>query len=178
MRHRWAIVSLLFVAATINYVDRQVLAVLKPALQSELGWSDVAYGNVVTAFQAAYALGLLLVGRLVDRVGTRLGFALTAAVWGLATAGHALARGAVSFAVARVALGLGESGMFPAGARAIAEWFPRRERALAIGLFNAGTNVGPILCAALAPALVHAVGWRGTFVALGAASLLWVGPWL
>jgi ACS family hexuronate transporter-like MFS transporter len=177
-RQRWAICALLFAAATINYVDRQVLAVLKPTLQAELGWNDVTYGDLVTAFQAAYAVGLLLVGRLIDRVGARVGFALTAAAWSLATAAHALARGVTSFAVARLALGLGESGMFPAGARAVAEHFSRRERALAIGLFNAGTNVGPIVCALAAPALVRVVGWRGTFVAMGAASLLWVGPWL
>jgi ACS family hexuronate transporter-like MFS transporter len=178
MRGRWAICALLFAAATINYVDRQVLAVLKPTLAHELGWNDVAYGNVVTAFQAAYAVGLVLAGRLVDRVGTRVGFALTAGLWAVATAAHGLARGATSFATARLALGLGESGMFPAGARAIAEHFPRRERAFAIGLFNSGTNVGPIVCAAVAPALVRALGWRGTFVALGAVSALWLGPWL
>jgi ACS family hexuronate transporter-like MFS transporter len=178
VRHRWVICALLFAAATVNYIDRQVLAVLKPALQPELGWSEVGYGNIVTAFQAAYAVGLLLVGRFMDRMGTRVGFALSATFWALATAAHALAGGVASFAAARVALGLGESGMFPAGARAVAEWFPRRERAFALSLFNAGTNVGPILCPLMAPGLVRAVGWRGTFVAMGALALAWVGPWL
>jgi ACS family hexuronate transporter-like MFS transporter len=178
VRHRWVICALLFAAATVNYIDRQVLAVLKPTLQAELGWSEVGYGNIVTAFQAAYAVGMLLVGRFMDRVGTRVGFALSATFWALATAAHALAGGVGGFAVARLALGLGESGMFPAGARAIAEWFPRRERAFALALFNSGTNIGPVICPLLAPWLVRVVGWRGTFVALGALALVWVVPWL
>jgi ACS family hexuronate transporter-like MFS transporter len=177
VRHRWVICALLFAAATVNYIDRQVLAVLKPTLQAELGWSEIGYGNVVTAFQAAYAVGMLLMGRFMDRAGTRVGFALSAAFWALATAAHALAGGVGGFATARLALGLGESGMFPAGARAVAEWFPRRERALALGLFNAGTNVGPIVCPLVAPWLVREVGWRGTFVALGALALVWIVPW-
>jgi ACS family hexuronate transporter-like MFS transporter len=178
VRHRWVICALLFAAATVNYIDRQVLAVLKPTLQAELGWSEIAYGNIVTAFQAAYAVGMLLMGRFMDRVGTRVGFALSAGFWALATAAHALATAAGGFAVARLALGLGESGMFPAGARAVAEWFPRRERAFALSLFNAGTNVGPIVCPLMATWLVQGIGWRGTFVALGALALLWIVPWL
>jgi ACS family hexuronate transporter-like MFS transporter len=178
MRHRWIICALLFTAATVNYIDRQVLAVLKPTLQGELGWNEVAYGNIVTAFQAAYAVGMLFMGRFMDRVGTRAGFAFSAAFWALATAAHALAGGVLGFSVARVALGLGESGMFPAGARAIAEWFPRKERAFATGFFVSGTNVGPIICPLIVPWLVLAVGWRGTFVALGALALVWIVPWL
>jgi ACS family hexuronate transporter-like MFS transporter len=178
VRHRWVICALLFAAATVNYIDRQVLAVLKPTLQAELGWSEIGYGDIVTAFQAAYAIGLLLMGRFMDRVGTRTGFALSAAFWALATAAHALVGGVGGFSAARLALGLGESGMFPAGARAVAEWFPRRERALALALFNSGTNVGPVLCPLVAPWLVQAVGWRGTFVVLGALALAWIVPWL
>jgi MFS transporter, ACS family, aldohexuronate transporter len=178
MRHRWVICSLLFTGATINYVDRQVLAVLKPTLQAQLGWSEIGYGNIVTAFQAAYALGMLGVGRFIDRVGTRVGLATTAAFWAFATMAHALAGGVLGFAAARVALGLGEAGMFPAAGKAVAEWFPRRERAFATGLFNSGTNVGPIVCPLLAPWLVGAVGWRATFVVMGALALAWIVPWL
>jgi MFS transporter, ACS family, hexuronate transporter len=178
MRHRWLICFLLFAAATVNYMDRQVLAVLKPTLQVELRWDDVAYGNIVTAFQAAYAVGMLLAGRFIDRVGTRAGLAVTAGFWALATMAHGLVGSVGGFSAARVGLGLGEAGMFPAGGKAIAEWFPRSERALAMGLFNSGTNVGPILCPLLTPWLVRSVGWRGTFVALGALALVWIVPWL
>jgi ACS family hexuronate transporter-like MFS transporter len=178
MRHRWVICSLLFAGATINYVDRQVLAVLKPTLQAQLGWSEIGYGDIVTAFQAAYALGMLLVGRFIDRVGARVGLAATAAFWALATMAHAAASGVLGFAAARAALGLGEAGLFPAGGKAIAEHFPQRERSLAMGLLNSGTNIGPILCPLLAPWLVATVGWRGTFVAVGAMALVWIVPWL
>jgi MFS transporter, ACS family, hexuronate transporter len=178
MRHRWVICFLLFAGATINYIDRQALAVLKPTLQHDLGWSEVSYGNIVTAFQAAYAVGMLLVGRFIDRVGTRLGLAATAALWAFATIAHALVSSVAGFAGARVALGLGEAGMFPAGGKAIAEWFPRGERSFAMALFNAGTNVGPIICPLMAPWLVGSFGWRWTFVAMGALALLWIGPWL
>ena len=178
MRHRWVICSLLFAGATINYIDRQVLAVLKPTLQAQLGWSEIGYGNIVTAFQAAYAVGMLGVGRFIDRVGTRRGLGSTAAFWAVATMAHAADTSVLGFSLARVALGLGEAGMFPAAGKAVAEWFPPRERAFATGLFNSGTNVGPILCPLLAPWLVATVGWRGTFVAMGALALLWIAPWL
>jgi ACS family hexuronate transporter-like MFS transporter len=178
MRHRWVICFLLFAGATINYIDRQALAVLKPSLQHELGWSEVSYGNIVTAFQAAYAVGMLLVGRFIDRVGTRFGLAATAAFWAFATIAHALVSSVVGFSAARVALGLGEAGMFPAGGKAIAEWFPWRERSFAMAIFNSGTNVGPIICPLMAPWLVGSFGWRWTFVAMGALALLWIGPWL
>jgi ACS family hexuronate transporter-like MFS transporter len=178
MRHRWVICSLLFAGATINYVDRQVLAVLKPTLQAQLGWSEVGYGNIVTAFQAAYALGMLLVGRFVDRVGARAGLAATAAFWAVATMAHAAATGVLGFSVARAALGIGEAGLFPSSGKAVAEHFAQRERSFAMGLVNSGTNVGPILCPMLAPFLVATVGWRGTFVAMGALALVWIVPWL
>jgi ACS family hexuronate transporter-like MFS transporter len=178
MRHRWVICSLLFAGATINYVDRQVLAVLKPTLQAQLGWNEIGYGNIVTAFQAAYALGMLLVGRFIDRVGTRAGLAASAAFWALATMAHAGASGVLGFSAARAALGLGEAGLFPSGGKAIAEHFPQRERSFAMGVFNSGTNVGPIVCPLLAPLLVDAVGWRGTFVVMGALALVWIVPWL
>jgi ACS family hexuronate transporter-like MFS transporter len=178
VRHRWIICFLLFTGATVNYIDRQVLAVLKPTLQHDLGWNEIAYGNIVTAFQAAYAVGMLLVGRFIDRVGTRTGLAVTAAFWALATMAHALVGSVFGFSAARAALGLGEAGLFPAGGKAIAEWFPRRERSFAMGIFNSGTNVGPIVCPLIAPWLVQSVGWRWTFVAMGALALLWIVPWL
>jgi ACS family hexuronate transporter-like MFS transporter len=178
MRHRWVICSLLFTGATINYVDRQVLAVLKPTLQAQLGWSEIGYGNIVTAFQAAYAVGMLLVGRFIDRVGTRAGLAISAAFWAAATMAHAGASGVLGFSAARAALGIGEAGLFPSGGKAIAEHFPQRERSFAMGFFNSGTNVGPIVCPLLAPVLVETVGWRGTFVVMGALALVWIVPWL
>jgi ACS family hexuronate transporter-like MFS transporter len=177
-RYRWTICVILFFAATINYVDRQVLGVLKPVLASELHWNDGTYGNIITAFQVAYAIGMLSMGRLLDRVGTRKGFAIAAGVWGLAAMGHALARGAAGFGIARFALGLGEAGMFPAGVKAIAQWFPKRERAFAMGLFNSGTNVGAIVCPLTVPLIVSAAGSRVAFILTGALALFWVVIWM
>jgi ACS family hexuronate transporter-like MFS transporter len=177
-RYRWTIVLILFLAATVNYIDRQVIGVLKPTLSSEMHWSDVDYGNIVTAFQVAYAIGMVSMGRLLDKLGTKTGFALAAALWGVAAMGHGLAGSAVGFAVARFALGLGEAGMFPAAVKAIAQWFPKRERAFATGLFNSGTNVGAILCPLLVPVIVGAAGSRTAFVVTGALALGWVGLWL
>jgi ACS family hexuronate transporter-like MFS transporter len=177
-RYRWVICAVLFGAATINYIDRQVLGVLKPLLTNELHWSDVTYGNIITAFQIAYAIGMLSMGRLLDRLGTRTGFAIAAGVWGLAAMGHALARSATGFSIARFALGLGEAGMFPAGVKAIAQWFPRKERAFAMGLFNSGTNIGAIVCPLLVPLIVGAAGSRVAFAVTGALALLWVVLWI
>jgi MFS transporter, ACS family, hexuronate transporter len=176
-RLRWTICALLFAAATVNYLDRQVLSVLKGTLSRELGWSELDYGNIVTAFQGAYALGMLLMGRLMDRLGTRRGFSLAVAFWSLAAAAHALAGSALGFAWARLALGLGEAGMFPGAVKAIAEWFPKRERALATGIFNSGTNVGAILCPVLVPLLVATWGYRAAFVLTGAVGLVWLLLW-
>jgi ACS family hexuronate transporter-like MFS transporter len=177
-RYRWRICAILFLAATINYVDRQVIGVLKPVLGSELHWNDVTYGNIIAAFQVAYAIGMLSMGRLLDRLGTRKGFALAAGIWGLAAMGHALATTATGFGVARFALGLGEAGMFPAGVKAIAQWFPKRERAFAMGLFNSGTNVGAIICPLSVPFIVAVAGSRVAFVVTGSLALLWVLVWL
>src|SRR5258706_3529319 len=142
-RVRWYVCGLLFLAATINYLDRQVIAVLKPTLQEELGWTELDYGNIVLAFQLAYAIGLVAGGRVMDRLGTRRGLTLAILIWSAAAVAHgwALVIGPVAgFIAARFALGLGEAGYFPAAVKAIAEWFPRHERAFAAGLFNAGTN--------------------------------------
>src|SRR5947208_6881335 len=144
-RFRWVICTLLLLGTTKNYMDRQVLGVLKSTLQHDLGWNEIDYSNLVLAFQAAYAAGMILVGRLVDRLGTRLGYALAMAFWSLASMGHALGSSFTSFVIARSALGFGEAGVFPASIKTVAEWFPKKERALATGIFNAGTNAGAIV---------------------------------
>ena len=177
-RVRWVVCALLFAATTVNYVDRQVLGILAPDLQRSLHWSEVQYGYIVTAFQAAYALGLLLVGRLMDRFGSRLGYAVAVAFWSVAAMAHALARSAVGFGVARFALGLGEAGNFPVAIKTVAEWFPKDERALATGIFNAGTNTGAIITPLLVPWIALTWGWRWAFIATGSIGFLWLLLWL
>src|SRR6185436_19399025 len=142
---RWVVCALLFFATTINYVDRAVMGLLAPTLRKEIGWTDGDYGVISAAFTLAYALGFLFAGWFIDRIGTRIGYAVFLIAWSLAAAGHALAASAIGFAVARFALGLGESGNFPAAIKTVAEWFPRKERAFATGIFNAGSNVGAIV---------------------------------
>jgi ACS family hexuronate transporter-like MFS transporter len=176
--YRWIVCALLFGATTINYVDRGVLGVLAPDLQREMGWTDTQYGDINAAFSLAYALGFPLLGALIDRLGTKVGFAAALVVWSLAAAGHALARSAFGFGVARFLLGLGEAGNFPAAVRTTAEWFPRRERALATGIFNSGSNVGAILAPLLVPWIALTAGWRAAFVATGLLGLVWVAFWL
>jgi MFS transporter, ACS family, aldohexuronate transporter len=146
---RWTICALLFFATSINYMDRQVLSILAPTLQHSIGWNEAQYGYIVGAFQAAYAIGLLLAGYVVDKLGSRIGYAVVMAIWSLAAMGHALARSAFGFGVARFFLGLGESGNFPVAIKTTAEWFPQKERSLATGIFNSGTNVGAIVAPAL-----------------------------
>jgi ACS family hexuronate transporter-like MFS transporter len=177
-RVRWTICFVLFLAATINYVDRHVIALLKPLLARDFQVGDVAYAHVITAFQIAYALGMLAMGRVLDAIGTRRGFALAATIWGVAAMGHALVASALGFAMARLALGFGEAGMFPAAVKTIAEWFPRKERALATGLFNAGTTVGAIVTPLVVPPIVAASGPRVAFLLTGALALSWVALWL
>src|SRR6187402_2719311 len=144
-KYRWVVCALLFFATTINYIDRQVIGILAKDLQGIIGWSELDYGNIVAAFNAAYAVGLLLAGRLIDRIGTRAGYAIALTVWSIAGMAAAGARSALQFGIARAALGLGEAGNFPAAIKTVAEWFPKKERALATGIFNAGTNVGAII---------------------------------
>src|SRR5438128_11910230 len=150
---RWVICALLLFGTTKNYMDRQVLGVLKTTLQHDLGWNEIDYSNLVFAFQAAYAVGMLLVGRLIDRLGTRLGYALAMAFWSVASMGHAVASSLTSFVIARSALGFGEAGVFPASIKCVAEWFPKKERAQATGIFNAGTNAGAIVAPPRGPLL-------------------------
>ncbi len=175
---RWRICALLFAATTLNYIDRQVLAVLAPQLERVFGWTDVDYGYIVASFQAAYAFGLLASGPLIDRLGTRIGYALAICVWSLSAMSHALARSVLGFALARFFLGLGEAGNFPAAVKSVAEWFPSRERSLATGIFNAGSNVGAILAPLAAPAVAALWGLRAAFLFTGVLSALWVVAWL
>jgi MFS transporter, ACS family, hexuronate transporter len=175
---RWIICALLLFGTTKNYMDRQVLGVLKTTLQHDLAWNEIDYGNLVFAFQAAYAVGMLAVGRLVDRLGTRLGYALAMVFWSLASMGHALGSSFTSFLVARSALGLGESGVFPASIKTVAEWFPKKERALATGIFNAGANVGAIITPLVVPWITIHWGWRWAFVITGALGFVWLIFWL
>jgi MFS transporter, ACS family, hexuronate transporter len=175
--YRWSICALLFFATTINYVDRQVIAILKPDLQGQLGWTEIDYSNIVFAFQVAYAIGLLLVGRVIDRFGVRKGFSLAVVLWSLAAMAHALVRSVIGFGIVRFALGLGESGNFPASIKTVAEWHPRKERALATGIFNAGSNVGVIIAALVVPAVTQAYGWQGAFIVTGSMGFLWLLAW-
>ncbi|MFL5639675.1 MAG: MFS transporter [Gemmatimonadaceae bacterium] len=176
--YRWTICVLLFVATTINYVDRQVLGILAPTLQRDLHWSETDYGDIVSWFSFAYAFGFLVAGRVIDWIGVRRGLATAVVAWSIAAIGHAFARTAAGFSVARAALGVSESAIFPASIKAVAEWFPQRERALAAGIFNAGTNTGAILTPLLVPWITLNWGWRWAFVATGALGMLWLLLWI
>jgi len=176
--YRWTICALLFFGTTMNYVDRQVLGLLAPELQAKIGWTEVQYGYIVTAFQAAYALGLLLMGRLIDLIGTRVGYALSIGIWSLSAAAHALARTPLGFGAARFALGLGEAGNFPAAIKTVAEWFPKKERALATGIFNSGTNVGATIGPLLVLWIARRYGWQSAFVSTGLLSFIPIIFWV
>jgi ACS family hexuronate transporter-like MFS transporter len=177
-RVRWTICAMLFVATSINYMDRQVIAILKPTLQHSIGLTEVNYGYIVDAFQIAYAFGLLAAGRLIDKLGTRIGYMLVMAVWSASAMGHALASTALEFGCARFFLGLGESGNFPAAIKTVAEWFPQNERSLATGIFNSGANVGAILAPLLVPWVTLRYGWHAAFLSTGVFSALWILWWL
>ena len=214
---RWAICSLLFFAATINYIDRQVIGILKPTLTEQFGWSELDYSWIVFAFQTAYAIGLLFVGKLMDRIGTKIGFALAIVVWSIAAMAHAwapeigtvfapvvapivaavvsafnavssvfgaapwtftLSASVAGFMVVRFLLGIGEAGNFPASIKTVAEWFPKKERAFATGIFNAGTNVGALATPLAVPLIVIAWGWYEAFIFTGIIGFIWLGFWL
>ena len=177
-RYRWTICALLFFATTINYIDRQVLGILAPLLQRELSWSETDFAAIVSWFSAAYGLGFLVMGRVMDRIGTRKGFAYSVVVWSIAAMSHALASGVASFSAARFALGLGESGNFPGAIKTVAEWFPTKERSFATGIFNAGTNVGAIITPLVVPWIALTWGWRAAFIATGALGFIWLLFWL
>ncbi len=195
--YRWVICALLFFAATINYIDRQVIGILKPTLQKEFGWSEIDYADIVFAFQLAYAIGLLLAGSIVDRIGARRGFIIAIVLWSLAAMAHAEAElfgpavaaflsvigltysaSVAGFIAARFVLGLGEAGNFPAAIKVVAEWFPKRERAFATGIFNSGTNIGALLTPAVVPWITLTWGWYWAFIATGAIGFLWLLAWV
>ena len=176
-RVRWTVCAMLFVATSINYMDRQVIAILKPTLEHSIGMTEVSYGYIVDAFQIAYAIGLLGAGRLMDNLGTRIGYMLVMAVWSASAMGHALASSVVQFGFVRFFLGLGESGNFPAAIKTVAEWFPQNERSLATGIFNSGANVGAILAPAIVPWVTLRFGWHAAFVTTGLFSVLWILWW-
>jgi ACS family hexuronate transporter-like MFS transporter len=176
--YRWVICALLFAATSINYVDRQIIGVLKPTLQLEFGWTESSYSDVIFWFQAAYALGYLGFGRLIDKIGARLGYATVVVLWTAAHIAHAFVSTIGGFVAVRFALGLGEAGNFPAGLKAVAEWFPKSERAFATGIFTAGTNIGAILTPLIVPGVALALGWRAAFVVTGSFSLVWLVAWL
>jgi ACS family hexuronate transporter-like MFS transporter len=177
-RYRWVICALLFAATAINYIDRQTIGVLKPTLQAELHWTESSYADIVFWFQCAYAIGYLCFGPIIDRIGARLGYALAFSVWTLAHIGHGFVHSITQFALMRFTLGLGESGSFPASLKSVSEWFPQKERALAVGVFNAGSNVGAIITPIVVPAITLAWGWRAAFIATGAVTFVWLIAWL
>ncbi|MDP4172572.1 MAG: MFS transporter [Bacteroidota bacterium] len=177
-KYRWTVVALLFFATTINYIDRQVLGLLAPVLEKQIGWTELEYSYIVTAFQIAYAIGLLSVGNLIDKFGTKLGYAVSIVVWSIAAMGHALAKSVFGFGFARFTLGFGESGNFPAAIKATAEWFPKKERALATGIFNSGANIGAVFAPLAVPWLTLTFGWQSAFIVTGAIGFLWIIFWL
>ena len=177
-KYRWTICALLFLATTINYIDRQILSLIKPILDEELNWSNEQFGLVNSAFQGAYAVGLLFFGWFVDRFGAKVGYAVSIIAWSFAAMGHSFVSSVNGFLVARAALGVGEGGNFPSAIKATATWFPQRERAFATTLFNAGTNVGPILAPAIVPWIAYAYGWQTTFIVAGVAGLFWLLLWI
>ncbi len=168
---------MLFFATSINYMDRQVLGILASTLQHSIGWTEAQYGYIISAFQVAYAVGLVVMGRLVDKLGSKLGYILVMGMWSLAAMAHALVHTALGFGIARFFLGLGESGNFPAAIKTTAEWFPQRERSLATGILNSGANAGAILAPALVPWVTVRYGWRAAFLMTGLFSLTWIVWW-
>src|SRR5271163_1976547 len=177
-RVRWTVCAMLFFATSINYMDRQVIALLKPTLQASIGMTEINYGYIVDAFQVAYAIGLLIAGRVVDKIGTRIGYILIMGIWSLSAMGHALASTAFEFGIARFFLGIGESGNFPAALKTVAEWFPKKERAFATGIFNSGANIGAIAAPIIVPWLTVHYGWQSAFLVTGSLSALWIVPWV
>ena len=165
-KYRWTIVALLFFATTINYLDRQVIGLLKPTLEKQFNWTETDYSNIVIAFQAAYAFSLLAFGGIIDKIGTKLGYTISIIMWSLAAIAHAAAKSTFGFGVARAALGLGEAGNFPAAIKAVAEWFPKKERALATGIFNSGANIGAVAAPIMVPWILGVYGWEMAFIVI------------
>ncbi len=176
--YRWVVVALLFFATTINYLDRQVIGLLKPTLEHQLNWSEKDYSNIVMAFTASYALGLLAFGKFIDKIGTKVGYSLSLIVWSVAAMLHALVKTTFGFGAARAMLGVGESGNFPAAIKAIAEWFPKKERAFAAGVFNSGANIGAVVAPIMVPWILGIYGWQMAFMITGAIGFVWLIFWL
>jgi MFS transporter, ACS family, hexuronate transporter len=176
-RYRWTICSLIFFATTINYLDRAVISLLKPYLTDEFNWNSGDYANIEIAFKVAYALGMLGVGRLIDKLGTKIGYALSTFLWSLAAVGHAFVNSTFGFGVARAFLGVTEAGNFPAAIKATAEWFPKSERAFATGIFNSGSNVGAIVAPLTVPLIAETMGWKWAFILTGAIGFIWIILW-
>jgi ACS family hexuronate transporter-like MFS transporter len=176
--YRWVIVTLLFLATTINYVDRQIIGLLKPILEVEFNWTETDFAHIVMAFTAAYAIGLLVLGRFIDKIGTKLGYTIIIIIWSVAGMLHALARSALHFSLARIGLGLGEAGNFPAAMKTVSEWFPKKERALATGIFNSGTSIGVVLALLIVPWILNHYSWHEVFWITGAFGFVWLIFWL
>jgi MFS transporter, ACS family, hexuronate transporter len=177
-KYRWVILSLVFFATTINYLDRQVISLLKDDyLEPLFGWNETDYANIVIAFQVSYAAGMVLAGFVIDRVGTKIGYALSLTLWSIAAIGHAFAKSTGGFIMARGALGISEAGNFPAAIKTVAEWFPKKERALAAGIFNSGTNIGAILAPLSVPLIAATMGWEWAFIITGIIGIVWLLFW-
>ena len=176
--YRWIIVALLFMATTINYIDRQIIGLLKPILEIEFKWSESDFARIVVAFTAAYAIGLLLFGRLIDSVGTKIGYSLSVVIWSVMGMLHAMAKTVTGFSLARIGLGLGEAGNFPAAMKTVAEWFPKKERGLAAGIFNSGTSIGVVCALFITPWILVNMGWRQVFIITGALGFIWLILWV
>jgi ACS family hexuronate transporter-like MFS transporter len=176
--HRWVVVILLFFATTINYIDRQVIGLLKPTLASEFNWTETDYGKIIMAFSAAYMVGLLIFGKFIDRIGTKAGYTVSVIVWSAAAMLHSLVKGNLGFGTVRALLGLGESGNFPAAIKSVAEWFPKKERALATGLFNSGASIGAVVTPIIVPVILVNFGWRAAFFITGVLGSIWLVFWL
>lgn len=174
---RWTICALVFFATTINYLDRAVISLLKSTLTKELKWDDADYANVEIAFKISYAIGLMIAGRIIDKIGTKKGYSWATGLWSLAAIAHAFAKNVFGFAAARAALGVTEAGNFPAAIKTTAEWFPKKERALATGLFNSGANIGAIVAPLTVPFIAVTYGWQWAFVITGVLGLLWLLFW-
>jgi ACS family hexuronate transporter-like MFS transporter len=175
--YRWGVVILLFFATTINYLDRQVIGLLKPTLEAQFRWDENDYSHIVMAFSAAYAFGLLVFGGFIDRIGTKLGYTISLVVWSVAAMLHAIVRSTVGFVFVRAALGLGESGNFPAAIKTVAEWFPKKERAFATGIFNSGANIGAVVAPVMVPWILGIYGWQMAFIITGAIGFVWLIFW-
>lgn len=175
--YRWFICGLLFFATTINYIDRQIIGFLKPILEVEFSWTETDYGRIVMVFSACYALGFLVFGNFIDRLGSKIGYAISVTVWSIAAILHAAAKSTFGFGLFRGLLGISEAGNFPAAVKVIAEWFPQKERGVATGIFNSGTSIGPIIAPILIPWLLASFGWKEAFIITGALGFIWLVIW-